>query len=106
MRAQDFDRAIGVYAIRPAAVRDVLFLFRKLPQLSLKIVDGDRKRPGDVAGGILVRRPRIENDDLVRSRALQYLVHVHELSMGAIAEMLADEAFQIGELMFGDGPDG
>src|SRR2546430_9644928 len=69
MRAQDFDRAIGVYAIRPAAVRDVLFLFRKPPQLSLKIVDRDRKRPRHVAGRILARPPRNENDDPVPSRS-------------------------------------
>src|SRR5437660_1760894 len=87
MGSQYLDRAIGIHAVRPPAVRDVLFFLRELTQLSLEIVDRHRERARDVAGGILVRRPRIEHDDPVRPRALQELVHLHELGMGAIAEM-------------------
>src|SRR5439155_16011883 len=106
VRSQNLDRAIGVHAIRAAAVRDVLFFLRELTQSSLEIVNRHRESAGDVAGSIFVRGPRIEDDDLVRSGALQELVHLDELGIRTIAEVLADQAIQVGELTFGDGPDG
>ena len=106
MRSQNLDRAVGVHAIGTAAVRDVLFFFRELTQSSLEIADRHRGSARDVAGGILVRRPGIQHDDFVRSRAFQELVHFDQISIGTIAEMLPDETLQIGELMFGDGSDG
>ena len=100
MGSQNLDRAIGVHAIRSAAVRDVFFSLRELAQALLQIVDWHRERTRDVAGGILVRRPGIQNDHLIRSRAFQELVHFHEFGIGAIAKVLTDETFQVGELVF------
>ena len=105
MGSQNLDRAIGVHTIGSSAVRDVFFFLWELAQTPLQIVYRHRERTRDVPGGVLIRRPGIQNDHLVRSRAFQKLVHFHEFSIGAIAEMLTDETFQVGELMFGDGSD-
>ena len=102
MRSQDVDGAIGVHAVRAAAVRDVLFPFGKLTQSSLEIIDGYGNRTGNVAGGILAGGPGVEHDHIVRSSAFQELVDLHRLGVRAIAEMLTDQPFQVCESMLGD----
>src|SRR5262249_53009724 len=51
-------------------------------------------------------RPCIENDDFPGSQTLQELVHFYRLGFAAIAKVLADETFQVGELVLGDDADG
>jgi hypothetical protein len=106
MGPEDLDRTVRVHAVRSAAVRDVLLLFGKLPQLSLEIVDWNRERARNVTGGVLVRWPCVEHDDIPRSRSLEEFVHLHEPGVGPLREMLANKTFQIGELVFGDRSDG
>src|SRR5207253_8653335 len=64
------DRVIGVDAIRPAAVGDVLLALGKPAQALLHLVDRYRDRAGDVPGHKLVRRPRVEDDDVAFAGAL------------------------------------
>src|SRR2546428_3171892 len=105
IRSENLDSTIRVHTVGSPTVRDVLFPFRNLTQSSLKVVDRHRKCARNVTGCVLVRRPRIEHDDTLRSSAFQELVHLHGLGVGSIAEMFPDQTFQIGELMFGDGSD-
>src|SRR5207249_624894 len=60
--SQDVHRMIRVDAVRPAAVGDVLVVFRKLPEAALELVDGDGDRAGNVAGDVLACGSGIEND--------------------------------------------
>jgi len=93
MRTQDLDGAIRVHAVGSPAVSDVLISLGKLAQPSLEIVDWDRNRAGNMTGGILRRRPRIENDDTLRPSAFQELIHPHSVGVRAPAEMLPDQTF-------------
>src|SRR5437660_4345323 len=58
-----------------------------------------------MAGRVLRRRPRVEDDDPLRPSSFQQLVHLHGLGVRALAEMLADQPVQVRQLMFSDGSD-
>src|SRR5213592_940226 len=70
-RAKDFHGTICVDAVGPAAVSDECLLLRKLPEALLEIVDRHRERSRDVTGGVLPRRPRVEDDDVAGSAAAE-----------------------------------
>jgi hypothetical protein len=106
VRSQNLDGAIRIHAIRSATIRDVLSFPWKLPQLFLKVVHRYRDRTCDMAGGILVRRSGIEHHDSSGSQSFQQLVELDWLCLGAISEMLANKAFEIGEPVFGDRSNG
>src|SRR5690348_2827190 len=56
---QEGNRAVGVRAVRPPAIGNVLPVFRKLAQARLQLVERKRDGPRDVSGCVLVRRTRI-----------------------------------------------
>jgi hypothetical protein len=76
-----------------------------LTQSSLELVDGHRDRARNVAGGVLARWSRVEHHHVLRAHAFQELAHLHRLGTRPIAELLANETFQVGELVFRDRPD-
>src|SRR5688500_2300427 len=71
----------GVNAVRPATVSDVWLRFRQLMQPLLEILDGNRERTGNVAGGVLSSWPRIEHNHLACARASQELIHLNRLRL-------------------------
>src|SRR5262245_17683678 len=64
LHSKDLDSAIGVDAVRPAAIGHVCLVLWELTQPTLQLVDRNRDRSGNVSRGVLVRRPRIEDDHL------------------------------------------
>jgi ubiquinone/menaquinone biosynthesis C-methylase UbiE len=59
-----------------------------------------------MAGGVLVRRSGVENQDVLRSGPFQELAHLHRLCIGPLGEMLSDQPFEVGEATFGNRADG
>jgi len=97
---EHLDRPIGVDAIRPPAIRDVVPALRQLLQAPLKVVDGHGDRSRDVSGDVLNRRPGIENHDLLRAGALQEFAHWHGLR-GAVPEVLVHQPVEVSEAPLG-----
>src|SRR5207247_8526070 len=54
----------------------------------------------DVPSNVFARWSGVENDDLCGTCALQQLVHLYGVRLRPIAEMLANEPFEIGETAF------
>jgi hypothetical protein len=93
-RTQQFDSAVRIHAVGTAAVRDVVLGLRKFFQPSLQFIHRNRDGAGDVPRGVLVRRPRVENDDICRARSLQQIGHRDGLGVRAVGKMFADEAIE------------
>jgi hypothetical protein len=68
---QNLDRAIGIDAVRAAAVRDVLFVLGQSPQALLQLIHRDRERARDVSRAVLAGRTRVEDDDVVAPCAVE-----------------------------------
>jgi hypothetical protein len=62
--AENLDRPIGVDAIGPAAVRDVLPVRGEFLQAPLEIVNRNGYRAWNVPSVLLAGRPSVKNDDL------------------------------------------
>jgi len=97
---------VRVDAVRTAAVRDVLFVSRKLPKTTLELVDGDRYRAGNVACDILVCGAGVENHDSLRSQTLQQLLHLNRFCARTITEVMAHQGIELGQPLLGDGTNG
>src|SRR5262249_45533172 len=69
VRTKDLAGTVGGYAVRSAAVRDVLLVFRKLTEPALKIADRNGEGAHDMTRCVLVGGSRVEHDDLRRSRS-------------------------------------
>src|SRR5207244_9601729 len=96
-RAKDLHRTIRVDAVGPAAVSDECLFLRKLLEALLEFVDRHRVRPRDVAGGVLPRRPGVEDDDVAGAATPPQLLDRHCLGFRAISELLAHDPLQLGE---------
>ena len=100
--SEEFDGTVGVHAVRPATVGHVFLAFGESLQASLKMVDRHRDCPGDVAGDVLAGRPGVVNDDLVRSRPFEQFGHRHGFGVRTVAEVFADEPFELRQPTFRD----
>src|SRR5204863_3259183 len=101
-RTQQFDGAVRVDAIRAPAVRDVSLVLWKLPETTLQLVDRNGNSTGDVPRRILVRRPRVQDDDVPRTRTSQQIGYRDRLGIRALAEVFADQAVELGAPPRGD----
>jgi hypothetical protein len=75
----------------------------QLPQAALKSIHGYAESTGNVAGEVFVGRPRVEDDDVRRPRTPQEFLHRHRLHRGPVAEVIADQAVELGKLTFSHG---
>src|SRR5947207_13898100 len=62
---QDFDCAVGVHAIRPAAVGHVVLAPRQPPEPLLQLIDRDRERPWNMSRVVLASRTGVQHDDVL-----------------------------------------
>jgi hypothetical protein len=65
-----------------------------------KVGDGHRNRPGDMAGFVFVRGPRIQDDDVGGPSPLEQFRHRYGLAR-AIAEVISHEPIEFGESALG-----
>src|SRR5689334_20771233 len=102
VRLEDLDGTIRIDAVRAPAVGNVGLLPGKLLQALLEIVHRHRERSWDVTGGVLPRRPRVQNNDVAGAPAPQQLLNGNRLGLGAAHELLAHDPLQLREPALGN----
>jgi sigma-54 dependent transcriptional regulator, acetoin dehydrogenase operon transcriptional activator AcoR len=103
---EEFHGAIGVDAVRPATIGDVLPIFGQRAESRLQLVDRDRDCTSDVSGLVLVRGASIENDDILRANAREEVLHPHRFRSRSVAEILGDEPFEVRQPLLRDTANG
>ena len=95
------DGFVGVHAVGTAAVRDVLLVAGELGQPGRYVRNRYRSRPGDMSGRVLLLGSHIEHHDLAVGHASRQLVRCHRLEVVALAEEVAHDAVDLGEVLLG-----